>query len=520
MNSLYDEFRIAVHSVWQRRWMALAIAWAICVLGWLIVAIIPNSYESEAKVRIETQDVLAGKIGITPGEQKRDIERVEQTLTSATNLEKVIRSTDLGLNVATPREMEGKVAGLRENIKVVSIENNLFDISAESAYGNLSDSENAKLAQDVVQKLIDIFREENLSGGRSETSSTLKFLDTKLAQREKELQAAEQKRVEFEQKYLGLLPGIGSVSQRMESARSELSQVESQLMSAQSSLAAINGQLSAMSPTISTPTYVGGGSSGGGTAAAQLSQARGQLAQARANGWTDSHPDVVAMKSQISALQRQAASEPGASGPTTKMVKSANPAYMSTQSMRSERQANVAALAARKSALQADILRLSAKQSEEPGVAAEQARLNRDYDVLKEQYDKLLQDREDIRLRGQVQSETDAIKIEVIEPPSIPRSPIAPNRPMLLALVLIVGIGGGIGAAFARGQLRTSYPTPARLEKASGMPVLGSISQILTSKQRVERKKKMKWFFGASTALGAVFVMLLMVEFVQRGMVA
>ncbi|MCC6478121.1 MAG: hypothetical protein IT552_02795, partial [Sphingomonadaceae bacterium] len=46
MNGLYDELRIAVHSVWNRRWLALGIAWAVCLLGWLIVSLIPASYES------------------------------------------------------------------------------------------------------------------------------------------------------------------------------------------------------------------------------------------------------------------------------------------------------------------------------------------------------------------------------------------------------------------------------------------------------------------------------------------
>ena len=46
----FDELRFAVHSIWNRRWLALGIAWAICLLGWLVVALIPNSYESKAKV--------------------------------------------------------------------------------------------------------------------------------------------------------------------------------------------------------------------------------------------------------------------------------------------------------------------------------------------------------------------------------------------------------------------------------------------------------------------------------------
>ncbi len=512
MDGLYDEFRIAVHSVWQRRWLALAIAWGICVLGWLVIALIPNSYRAEASVRIATQEILADKAGITPNEQRRMIERVEQTITSTGNLEKVVLSTMLGNNIATQREMEARISALRDDVKIMSADNDMFSIVAVSSQSNLSDPQNAQLARDIVQKLIDILRKENISGGRTETTETLKFLEDQLAQREKELQVTEQKRVQFEQNNIGSLPGIGSASQRIESARSELSQLDLQLLSAQSALAAIRGQLAGTPRTIATPTFAG---NGGGGARAQLSQVQGQLAAARANGKLDNHPDVIALQSQISALRAQAASEPSGGSGT---IQTPNPAYSSLQSILSERQANVVALSSRKSSLQAEMSNLTGKLSAEPAISAEYARINRDHDVLKAQYDKLLQDREEIRLRGQVQSETDAVRIDILKPPSVPRAPEAPNRPMLLLLVLIVGIGGGIGAAFALSQVRTSYATAAKLEKASGLPVLGAISHVLTPPQRVLRKQKMTYFAGASAALPGIFVLLVAIEFFQRGM--
>jgi len=515
MNGLYDEFRVALHSVWNRRWLALAVAWGICLLGWLVVALIPNSYESKARVFVEMQSILSDKVGIESRDRKKNMDRVQETLASTINLEKVVRGTDLNLSVASDRELAGKVEMLRKNIEIKSEKDNLFEITAKASASNLSDAENAILSREIVQKMIDIFVEENLSGDRDETTQTLKFLDAQLATREKALQEAEQKRVQFETENLGLLPGVGSISQRIEASRAELSQIESQLGSASSSLAALNGQLSGTPATIATPGFSAGNSGG---ARGQLAQAQGRLASARARGWTDSHPDIIAMKSEITALRAQVAAQPKGSGSSG--YRTPNPAYSSLQSMRAERQASVAALQARKNAIQADMAQLASKQSLEPGVAAEMARINRDYDVLKNQYDKMLQDREQIKLRGQVESETDSIKFKVIDPPSSPRSPAAPNRPLLLAMVLFVGLGGGVGAAFAMGQLQTSYPTSAKLEKASGLPVIGSVSQILTNSERVIRQKKMRLFYSAGGALVGVFALLMVVEFIQRGMVA
>jgi polysaccharide chain length determinant protein (PEP-CTERM system associated) len=505
MTNIYEEVRIALYGIWHRRWLALAIAWAVCLLGWLVVATVPNSYESKARIFVQIDDVLSDQIGIG-GDRKRDIERVRQTLTSAVNLEKVVRATRLGDKVVNEKQMEGTVASLGKAIKVVSQQDNLFEISASSGSRGYSDVQNAKLAQDIVQKMIDIFREENLAGGRGEMSDTLAFMDQQLSDRQKDLEAAEQKRQEFESKNAAMMPGTGSLTAKLEGARSEIRGVESDLLAAQSALASINGQLSGTPPTIMIP-----GQSGGPKG--NLAQAQSDLSGMRARGLTDSHPDVIALKAQIAQLARAAAADSGHAG-------SPNPAYSSLISLKADREASLVALQSRRASLQQEIAQFSAQQYGEPAVAAEASRINRDYDVLKENYDKLLRDREQLRLRGQVESERDAVKFEVIDPPTTPRAPSAPDRPMLLTLVLIVGIGAGCGAAFAIGQLQSTYSTTGQLERATGMQVIGSVTLTMTRGARVQYWRHLKWFAGATGGLVMILALLLAVEFMKRGMVA
>ena len=498
MNGLYDELHIAVHSVWNRRWLALAIAWGVCLLGWLIVSLIPASYESSARIMVRSQTVLSEKVGITAGERRKSVERLQQTLNSSANLEKVVKGTDLGRTVVSEQELASAIDAIRKNIAIKP------DITNENSFSITASHTSPKMARDIVQKLIDIAEEESISGDRGEMNTTLRFLDAQLEARQKDLQEAEAKRVAFETQNLGMLPGVGSVSARMEAARAELGQIDSQLIQARSALSALNSQLAGTPRTLA-------GAGGGGS---PLASAQGELASMKARGYTDDHPDVIAIKSQIAALRAQGA---GSGGGNYGMP---NPAYASLQSMKAEREAAVTALSARKAALQADMTQLAAKQTSEPGVSAEYARINRDYEVLKTQYDKLLTDREAIRLRGQVENQTGAVQFQVVDKPVIPGTPAKPNRPLLLALVLLAGLGAGGGAAFALGHLQTSFPTAAKLEKASGLPVIGSISQMLTSAQREERKKKMKMFVGGTGALFGVFVLLVVVEFIQRGMAA
>ncbi|WP_324260618.1 XrtA system polysaccharide chain length determinant [Altererythrobacter sp. H2] len=505
MNEVFDEFRSAIHSVWHRRWLALAVAWAVCVVGWLVVAMIPNTYEAKARIFVQLDDVLSEQIGIANSGQK-EIERVRQTLVSAVNLEKVIRSTKLGETVQSQRDMEKAIAGLTEKVSVTSEEGSLFELSATAGRGDLSDAENAKLSQEVVQKLIDIFREENIAGNRGEVAETVVFLDQQLEERKKELEEAEQRRLAFEAENPELIGGSAALSGRLTAMRTEVRGVEADLAAAQSALAAINGQLSG------TPRTVAGGAGAGGASGA-LAQARSELAGLQARGLTDSHPDVVATKKRIGLLEPQAAREGGGGGV-------ANPAYTSLVSIRAEREANVQALMARKAALQSELSGVMASQASEPAVAAEANRISRDYEVLKEKYDEILQNREEMRLRGQVENERSSFRFEVIDPPTVPNAPAAPNRPILLIGVLLAGLAAGAGTAFAMGQLRSTFATTIKLERAMDLPVLGAISQVVNDAGRELRRRRQRQFYGASAALAGLCVILLAVDIFQRGTVA
>ena len=155
-----------------------------------------------------------------------------------------------------------------------------------------------------------------------------------------------------------------------------------------------------------------------------------------------------------------------------------------------------------------------------PALAAEAQRIGRDYEVLKQKYDQLLQDREELQLRSNLETERPSFRFDIIDAPALPLKPAAPNRPILLLGVLIVGIGAGVGSAFAMSQLKSTFATTNGLQKALGLPVLGAISTSLTPGQRSEAARKNKLFYGGATALVAVLVVLMAIEFVQVGSVA
>jgi polysaccharide chain length determinant protein (PEP-CTERM system associated) len=506
MSEIFDELRAALWSVWHRRWIAVATAWGVCLLGWLVIAMIPNKYESKARVYVDVQDVLSKQLGIA-GDGKEEIMRVRQTLSSAKNLEKVITSTRLGEGITERGALDAAIAELEKKVKVTSEQDNLFEITAEIGRGDLGDAENAVLARDVVQKLLDILREEHVIGNRTGISTAIGDLDRQLDERKLELEQAEQRRLAFEAQYPDLVGGSESLSNKVQQARTELRNVDADLAAAESGLAAISAQLA------STPRSLAGGPQASGPRAALL-QAQTQLAELRARGLTDSHPDIVAMTRQVALLAKQAAGAGDDAGGTP------NPAYASLIAIRSERQATVEALQARRAALQSNFAALMASQASEPAVAAEANRISRDYDVLRQNYEKLLQDREALRTRGKVEDKASQFRFDIIQQPTVPQKPAAPNRPLLLLGVLVVGLGAGVAAAYAMGQLKSSFATPQKLERAFDLPVIGAISLTISDAARVIERRRLKQFAGACGGLAAMFVILLAIEIVSVGTMA
>ena len=271
MNELFDEVRAALYSAWSRKWMALGVAWSVCLAGWLYVATIPNTYESHAKIFVQLDDLLSKQIGIA-GSDMTDIARVRQRLTSASTLGRVVESTRLGEGISTPRGMEVAIGNLAQRVKVRSEEDSMFEITAHMSHANLSDRENAELAQEVVNKLLETFYDENVAGARGEVSEAVALLDQQLEQRAAELEKAEARRTAFESEHPELIGGSAAISSRLQNARAEMRGLEADLAAAQSALAQITGQLA------STPQTLPGGAGGGSSA---LEQAETQVAQLR-----------------------------------------------------------------------------------------------------------------------------------------------------------------------------------------------------------------------------------------------
>jgi uncharacterized protein involved in exopolysaccharide biosynthesis len=58
MEALLQQIRAVLRDVFRYRWVAFALAWAICLVLWPVVLMLPNKYEAQARVFVDPSTAL------------------------------------------------------------------------------------------------------------------------------------------------------------------------------------------------------------------------------------------------------------------------------------------------------------------------------------------------------------------------------------------------------------------------------------------------------------------------------
>lgn len=223
MNDIYQQVLYYTNALWQRRWYALPVTWLVCAIGWTIVVLLPNSYTSEARIYVDTANVLEPLLqGLAvENDVEAELTFMQQTLLSRPNLQNVARMTDLDIKATTPAALERLIEGLQKNTSLSSDGTNLFKVT-------FSDSDPVQ-ARDVVQALLTIFVESNLGQSRKDLDAARRFIDEQIREYEIELAAAEQRLARFKQENTGVLPGEVSYQQKIDRVLANLNRVDDDL---------------------------------------------------------------------------------------------------------------------------------------------------------------------------------------------------------------------------------------------------------------------------------------------------
>ena len=122
MNELYNQITLYANSLWRRRWYALATAWLVCLIGWALVATMPNVYISSGRIYVDTANVLGPLLRglVVESDVRSEVRLLQQTLLSRPNLERAVRMVDLDITADTPSEMQILIDSVRSRTTLAS----------------------------------------------------------------------------------------------------------------------------------------------------------------------------------------------------------------------------------------------------------------------------------------------------------------------------------------------------------------------------------------------------------------
>ena len=486
---------------WRYRWIAAAFAWLFSVAGWIYVFQIPNVYESSARVYVDADAVLTPLLrGIAVDNSlSSQLDVLQRTLLSRPNLEKLISKTDLELQISGPSDVERLTQSLAVDIKLVAQTKNLFTLT----YRN----DSAKLSYDVVQAILATFIESKTGNNRTEMLNAQLFLQQQINLLEQQLQTAEQKRAEFRTRYLDILPTVDGGSSRFDAAQSAVRTLDGQLKDAIARRESLTRELQSTPQQLVTETEAAQAAAAAQGGPDRLRDAERTLQELRLK-FTDQHPDVIAQRNLVASIRASggggSVAATGPHPPAARSRTASNPVYEQLKVRLVENESQVASLQRQLQDETQERDRLGEIARSAPGVQAELSNLNRDYDVVRKGYADLLERRASLRLSTAAEADADKIKIQVIEPPQIPRIPVGPKRLLLISGVFLVGIAGGLGLALLLVQLDTSFHSTDDL-RSLGLPVVGGISLLAMAMSFRRRMLLGASFASAYVALIAVF---------------
>jgi polysaccharide chain length determinant protein (PEP-CTERM system associated) len=504
MDQLLRQIVTELRGAWRFRWHAMVVTWLVAVGGIAVVLWLPDLYEAHAQVFVDTRDPLVQQGGSRggPEEAAMKVAYVRRMLLSTPNLEEVARKTDLDLRAANPQALQELVAKLQLDILVEPAGVRGFEANVYSiVYRDID----RRIAERVVQTLLNSFQEQSLEGDLADDVQALAFLDGQISDYRRRLEEAEARVADFRRRNAGMVGGEGGFFARLDGFEEELRQVRAALRIALEKRAALSTQLGS-----------GAGQDDSGSTSLvelenQVLQTEKQLDELRLI-YTDEHPSVASASETLATLKGRLERRRAELGP----LLSGGAGGAAVENVRialTQVEIEITELRGRERDLQQRIGEFQQRVDIAPQVEAELAGLNRDHAVMRSQYESLLQRREILSFDIDRKRQGRQLEFRIIEPPLAPEIPAAPDRVLLMVMVLLGALAAGAATAFVKHQLRPVFATGDAIDQQLGIPVLGSVSMAWTQPALWRRRRTEALFalglFLLLGVFGIVFAELL-----------
>ncbi|HUZ94781.1 MAG TPA: polysaccharide biosynthesis tyrosine autokinase [Edaphobacter sp.] len=347
-------------------------------------------------------------------------------------------------NLDDPTVRQATVGRLQGNLSVVLVpKTEIINIS----YSSL----NAKLAADIVNKVISTYIQRNYETRFASTQRVSKWLSSQLDDLKQEVETSQEQMMDLQRRLgiLGFDPNHNQISTSLEDLSKAAGSAKLARIIAESRYRVLNG----MDPD-SVESSI---DSGPGVAPRELDQLRTQLSTAKATyaqleaTLGPNHPQSKSIKAQITELTSAVNKE------QNRLLLQAKENYVVARANENQTDAALEQQKADAYKLRDDLIEYTLRQ--------------REYEANRTLYEGLLQK---LRTAG-VEAGLESMEIDIVDQALPPASPKLRSSAKIVLVGVVFGLIGGIIIAFVMDSLDTGLRTIAEIESVTELPSLAVI---------------------------------------------
>jgi polysaccharide biosynthesis transport protein len=473
-------------------------------------------YRSETVILVEQQKVPEQYVvsNVAANFQER-LDSMTQQILSRTRLLQVINQFGLYPKLRGQLTSDELIERMRKDIQIELVQ-------SASRRGELSAFKVAYLsrdpsqAQQVASQLTSLFIGENVKARQQQSEQTTAFLDSQLVEARNSLSEQEAMVKEFKSQYLGELP------EQVQSNMQILSGLQVQQQQEMDALGRAKQQGVYLDSLMTQWRSFEAGLKPGGSAVSapaveqELARLRAQLVDLSSH-YTEQHPDIRKLKDQIEKTERikqqLEATAAQADASASSAATSPRPTtYSDLQAMsprmevESQLKANRLEIENHQRSIEQaskQIEKYQARLNLTPVREQQLAKLTRDYEQSRKNYEQLLAKRDESGMATNLERQQEGAQFRVLDPPNLPQKPYSPDRLKLNLIGLVAGLGLGLVLVVASETMDDRIYGREDLVKIVPAPVLSEIPPLPTAyEQKVQSIGN--WFGRVELSLMAI----------------
>lgn len=451
------------------------------VLGLTVARILPPVYLAEARLVVESEQIpdelAASTVRTQATEQLQIIQQRILTRDRLLEMANRLRIYDPVPGVRTRRlDPDETVTDLRERIRIATTGGTQVRGQAMATIVTVSfEAPTAALSAAVTNEVVTMILRENVAMRTTVAGQTLEFFIQEVERLDTELRKRGADILAFKTANMDALPDSLDFRRSQQAAAQErmlqLDRDEAVLKDRRARLVQVyeqTGRIDTGTAAPQTPEQ------------RQLQALRDQLSQALAV-YSPTNPRIRMLEAQIAALETTVAAQTAGGLPQA-------PGLSAYEVQLADIDGQLAFIADRRAQIAAelDALRISIEAT--PGNAIALDTLERDYANARAQYDAAVASKARAETGDIIEALAKGQRISVIEQAIAPLEPARPNRPLIAAAGIGLGLAAGIGLFVLLEVLNTAIRRPQDLTARLGITPLATLPLLRTPAQARRRR--------------------------------